>query len=323
MQRQFGNQILLKRKSHNFSSKSKIRRFIEKGFTKWNADFLSYLFRWKPNAIIRPNNWNNSKNNVWTKNVDENKKNSTIGENVVSTIWWAVFFKFDVKMNWKKFVWKKNDQEKHVTRERCVSLGNSEATVRPGKRRRRMERCWETSLSTIFTKSQRTTRRTRQITETFDGRRNKNQRTNSRKLFEFRTDSRSITSSANSCSNGDHSSEPKSNLALVRISIRFVFDRLQEELKISRLVFALVKDRLIDQFEESYSNRSKILEVKIRELEASKRSIEDAINNVDNEKRRLKGDDNFEKQFPREFADVPTALQDALKRLLARRARFV
>lgn len=98
---------------------------------------------------------------------------------------------------------------------------------------------------------------------------------------------------------------------------------MQEELKISRLVFALVKDRLIDQFEESYSNRSKILEVKIRELEASKRSIEDAINNVDNEKRRLKGDDNFEKQFPREFADVPTALQDALKRLLARRARFV
>jgi hypothetical protein len=83
----------------------------------------------------------------------------------------------------------------------------------------------------------------------------------------------------------------------------------------------LVKDRLIDQLEETYENRAKILEDKVHELELSKRSLEDAISNVDNERRRLKGDDTFDRQFPREFADVPSALQDSLKRLLTKRAK--
>lgn len=95
----------------------------------------------------------------------------------------------------------------------------------------------------------------------------------------------------------------------------------QEELKISRLVYALVKDRLIIQLERSYQSRAKVLEEKVRELETSRLALEDAINNVDSEKRRLKGDDNFEKQFPREFADVPSALQEALKRLLTKRPK--
>ncbi|CAF0804624.1 unnamed protein product [Rotaria sordida] len=97
---------------------------------------------------------------------------------------------------------------------------------------------------------------------------------------------------------------------------------IQEELKISRLIFALVKDRLIEQLEETYENRSQILEDKIHELELSKRALEDSINIVDNEKRRLKADDTFDKQFPREFADVPSALQDSLKRLLIRRPKL-
>jgi len=45
------------------------------------------------------------------------------------------------------------------------------------------------------------------------------------------------------------------------------------------------------------------------------------MNQIDNDKRRLKADDTFEKQFPREFADVPSTLQDSLKRLLAKRAK--
>lgn len=97
---------------------------------------------------------------------------------------------------------------------------------------------------------------------------------------------------------------------------------LQEELKISRLIFTLVKDRLIEQLEETYENRSKLLEDKVHELELSKRSLEDAFSNIDNEKRRLKADDTFDKQFPREFADVPSALQDSLKRLLVKRAKM-
>ncbi|CAF2528282.1 unnamed protein product [Rotaria sp. Silwood2] len=97
---------------------------------------------------------------------------------------------------------------------------------------------------------------------------------------------------------------------------------IQEELKISRLIFALVKDRLIEQLEETYENRSIILEDKVHELELSKRALEDSINNVDNEKRRLKADDTFDKQFPREFADVPSALQDSLKRLLIKRPKL-
>ena len=95
----------------------------------------------------------------------------------------------------------------------------------------------------------------------------------------------------------------------------------QEELKISRLAFTLVKERLIEQLEETYENRAKSLEDKVHELELSKRALEDAINIVDNEKKRLKADDTFDKQFPREFADVPSALQDALKRLLTKRAK--
>lgn len=95
----------------------------------------------------------------------------------------------------------------------------------------------------------------------------------------------------------------------------------QEELKISRLAFTLVKERLIEQLEETYENRAKSLEDKVHELELSKRALEDAINIVDNEKKRLRADDTFDKQFPREFADVPSALQDALKRLLTKRAK--
>ena len=82
------------------------------------------------------------------------------------------------------------------------------------------------------------------------------------------------------------------------------------------------KDRLIEQLEHTYDNRAKLLEEKVQELELSKRSLEDAMNTVDSEKRRLKGDDVFDKQFPREFADVPSALQDALKRLLAKRPKY-
>lgn len=95
----------------------------------------------------------------------------------------------------------------------------------------------------------------------------------------------------------------------------------QEELKINRLVYALVKDRLIGQLERTYQSRAKVLEGKVRELETSRAALEDAINYVDSEKRRLKGDDNFEKQFPREFADVPSALQEGLKRLLTKRPK--
>ena len=87
------------------------------------------------------------------------------------------------------------------------------------------------------------------------------------------------------------------------------------------MVFALAKDRLIDQLENTYESRAKLLEEKVQELELSKRALEDAMSNVDSEKRRLKGDDTFDKQFPRDFADVPSALQDALKRLLAKRAK--
>lgn len=92
-------------------------------------------------------------------------------------------------------------------------------------------------------------------------------------------------------------------------------------MKISRLVFALTKDRLIEQLEDSYENRAKFLEDKVHELELSKHALEDAMTQVDNDKRRLKADDTFEKQFPREFADVPSALQESLKRLLAKRAK--
>jgi hypothetical protein len=87
-------------------------------------------------------------------------------------------------------------------------------------------------------------------------------------------------------------------------------------------VFALSKDRLIEQLENTYDSRAKLLEGKVQQLELSKRSLEDAMNVVDSEKRRLKGDDTFDKQFPREFADVPSALQDALKRLLAKRPKY-
>lgn len=97
---------------------------------------------------------------------------------------------------------------------------------------------------------------------------------------------------------------------------------IQEELKISRLTFTLVKDRLIEQLEETYENRAKLLEDKVHGLELSKRSLEDAFTNIDNEKRRLKGDDTFDRQFPREFADVPSALQESLKRLLIKRGKM-
>ncbi len=92
-------------------------------------------------------------------------------------------------------------------------------------------------------------------------------------------------------------------------------------MKISRLTFTLVKDRLIEQLEETYENRAKLLETKVHDLELSKRALEDAIVNIDNERRRLRADDTFDRQFPREFADVPSALQDPLKRLLTRRAK--
>ena len=92
-------------------------------------------------------------------------------------------------------------------------------------------------------------------------------------------------------------------------------------MKISRLIFTLVKVRLIEELEETYENRAKLLEDKVHELELSKRALEDAINSVDNEKKRLKADDTFDRQFPREFADVPSALQDSLKRLLVKRAK--
>jgi hypothetical protein len=87
------------------------------------------------------------------------------------------------------------------------------------------------------------------------------------------------------------------------------------------LVFALVKDRLIENLEQTYEHRARIVENKVHELELCKRALENAIVNVDNEKKRLKADDTFEKQFPREFADVPSALQDSLKRLLTKRAK--
>lgn len=93
-------------------------------------------------------------------------------------------------------------------------------------------------------------------------------------------------------------------------------------MKISRIAFTLAKDQLIEQLEETYENRAKLLEDKVHELELSKRALEDAINTVDNEKKRLKADDTFDKQFPREFADVPSALQDSLKRLLTKRAKY-
>ncbi|UJR35581.1 hypothetical protein I4U23_028334 [Adineta vaga] len=97
---------------------------------------------------------------------------------------------------------------------------------------------------------------------------------------------------------------------------------LQEELKISRITFSLVKDRLIIQLENTYKNRSKSLENKVQELELSKRALEDALVKSDAEKRRLKAEDTFDKQFPREFADVPSALQDSLKRLLVKRSKI-
>lgn len=78
---------------------------------------------------------------------------------------------------------------------------------------------------------------------------------------------------------------------------------------------------MIEQLEETYENRAKSLEDKVHDLELSKRALEDAISTVDNEKKRLKADDTFDKQFPREFADVPSALQESLKRLLVKRAK--
>ena len=83
----------------------------------------------------------------------------------------------------------------------------------------------------------------------------------------------------------------------------------------------MIKDRLIEQLEDTYENRTRILEDKVHELELSKRALEDTLNSIDNEKKRLKADDTFDKQFPREFADVPSAFQDSLKRLLIRRPR--
>ncbi|CAF0937184.1 unnamed protein product [Adineta ricciae] len=97
---------------------------------------------------------------------------------------------------------------------------------------------------------------------------------------------------------------------------------LQEELKISRIIFSLVKDRLILQLEDTYENRAKFLETKVQDLELSKRALEDALVKVDVEKRRLKAEDTFDKQFPREFADVPSVLQDSLKRLLIKRSKM-
>lgn len=79
---------------------------------------------------------------------------------------------------------------------------------------------------------------------------------------------------------------------------------------------------MIEQLETTYENRAKLLEAKVQELELSKRALEDAMSAVDNEKKRLKADDTFDKQFPREFADVPSALQDSLKRLLTKRAKY-
>ncbi len=78
---------------------------------------------------------------------------------------------------------------------------------------------------------------------------------------------------------------------------------------------------MIEQLEETYENRAKLLEDKVHELELSKRALEDAIISVDNEKKRLRADDTFDRQFPREFADVPSALQDSLKRLLTKRTK--
>ncbi|CAF4389273.1 unnamed protein product, partial [Rotaria magnacalcarata] len=62
------------------------------------------------------------------------------------------------------------------------------------------------------------------------------------------------------------------------------------------------KDRLIEQLEETYEKRAKTLEGIVHELELSKRALEDSLNNIDSDKRRLKADDTFDKQFPREFA---------------------
>ena len=78
------------------------------------------------------------------------------------------------------------------------------------------------------------------------------------------------------------------------------------------MVYALVKDRLIEQLEDTYENRATFLDDKVHELELSKCALEDAMNQIDNDKRRLKPDDTFEKQFPREVADVPSTLQDSL-----------
>ena len=88
------------------------------------------------------------------------------------------------------------------------------------------------------------------------------------------------------------------------------------------MTYTLVKDRLIEQLEETYENRSELLEEKVHDLELSKRALEDAIINVENEKKRIKAEDTFERQFPREFADVPSTLQDPLKRLLTKRAKY-
>ncbi|CAF3490775.1 unnamed protein product [Adineta steineri] len=96
---------------------------------------------------------------------------------------------------------------------------------------------------------------------------------------------------------------------------------IEEELKISRIVYSLVKDQLIEELEQIYENRAKLVETKVQELELSKRALEDAVVKVDAEKRQLKSEDTFDKQFPREFADVPSTLQDPLKRLLAKRAK--
>jgi hypothetical protein len=146
---------------------------------------------------------------------------------------------------------------------------------------------------------------------------NENTRTNTGKLSNIRTSSRTIVSTTSSGSNGSASSEKRCPFVW---SIDLL---LQEEMKISRLLFSMAKDRLIDRLERNYKHRAEQLNEKVQTLERSRRGLEEALTFVEHEKRRVRAEENAEKPFAREFGDVPSTSQEALKRLLTKRPRWI
>ena len=150
------------------------------------------------------------------KNVDVNRRNSTIGVNVVSAIWWAACYKFDAKMNWKRsfhssFYRIQRWSSWHSSSRKSL---NPRSPWRNRKRngQKRKSKCtnntcrkWknskknETNYARWFAVVHLLVCRSFGIgSDRWGG---ENQRTNPRELSSVRTSSRTITSTTNACSN--------------------------------------------------------------------------------------------------------------------------